>query len=123
VAVAGFGFAVAPIVALHRLLRLDQSALQRDAVAQVAAEGHDAALAGAPVVLHHAHRRIQQWQVVAVLPRVVHLAPAAGGVDGGLRLAQQRLDLLPAFDGDGLHPRTAKPLAARRALRARRVGS
>ena len=66
-AIPCFHLAQTPIVAFHRLLRLDQPLLDRGNRAEVAPDGDD------PVLVADLHRRIEHRDVSAPRRRVVHV--------------------------------------------------
>ena len=101
VAVARFGLPQMPVVALHRLLGVDQPLLQRGHLAQVAPDRHDA------VFLFKANGGKQQRHVCALLGCLVQMAPTRGRRGGGA--IQERLDLGTAFHRDRLDPGLAQP--------------
>ena len=108
--VARFDVADAGVVALHRLLGVDQPPLQAGDGAQVAAERDD------PLRRSGRDRRIQDRNVGAGNPerrigragrRVVQVPPARVGAGQGL--GQHLLDFRPAFLGNHVGPALAGP--------------
>ena len=102
------------IFALHGLLRIDQALLERGDGPQIAADGNDAA-AGTDL-----QRGIADGNVGAALGRMIDLAPAERRLVGGI--AQQLIDLGPAFDGDSVDP-SACPTQSSQSSWARSVAA
>jgi hypothetical protein len=117
-AVARLDVTQAPVVALERLLRLDEALLQGGQGAQVAPHEHHGAVG-------QAHARVGHRQVVTVGRGVIDLAarrgaPYAGRAPG--RLAEEQLDLAARLGRDDVGEPTAHPPVEQRripALRAR----
>ncbi len=102
-AVAGLDVAHSPVIPLQRLLRLDQSLLERGDRAEISADGDE--IGGAP----EPHRAVRDRNIGTVAAQMIHLPPRRHFLDSGL--LNDLPDLGLALGRHRAHPGPAHPLA------------
>jgi hypothetical protein len=101
-AIPGFKLTQAGVVALHRLLRRNQTLLHRCKLTQVAPDGDH--LPGGSC----RDRRVHDWHIAALGGRVIHVPPLGRVVSRGS--LQQCSHLGPTLNRDGFCPGLSDPL-------------